>query len=89
MRRRYLIGGTVQGVGFRYFTRRKGLERGLSGWVRNLSDGGVEAEAQGAPAQLAAFEAELRRGPPGASVTAFRPSDIPDEADTSSRFEIR
>jgi acylphosphatase len=41
------VRGQVQGVGFRWWTRSRALELGLSGWARNLSDGRVEVVAQG------------------------------------------
>ena len=89
MRRRYRIAGRVQAVGFRYFTRRVAQQTGVSGWVRNLADGCVEAEAQGAPDQVADFEAQVRRGPGGAEVTGFDVTDLPEESDQAARFEIR
>lgn len=67
--RRYLISGRVQGVGFRWFTRRTARKLGLAGWVRNLADGRVEAVAKGAGSQLAEFEAALTRGPAAARVS--------------------
>ncbi len=39
--------GTVQGIGFRYAVQRFGSELGLTGWVRNLSDGRVEILVEG------------------------------------------
>ena len=62
------IRGIVQGVGFRYAARQEARRLGLYGWVRNDTDGSVEVVAEGPPGALNAFEAWLRRGPPGAVV---------------------
>lgn len=67
--RRYFISGSVQGVGFRYFTQCEAHRLDLSGYVRNLRDGRVEAYAIGTPAQLAKFRAALHRGPRFSSVS--------------------
>jgi acylphosphatase len=85
--RRYLVSGYVQGVGFRWFVRRVAEEIGVTGWVRNLPDGRVEAEAAGAPEALAAFEARLREGPAGARVTAVEVEQLAEAADRE-RFDI-
>jgi len=69
--RHYLIGGRVQGVGFRYFAERAAAENGVTGWVRNLADGRVEVHADGSPEQLSEFEARLRAGPPRSDVREF------------------
>ena len=42
-----LVDGEVQGVGFRWWTRRRATQLGLSGWARNLDDGRVEVVAEG------------------------------------------
>ena len=89
MTRRYLVEGAVQGVGFRHFVWRQAVRHGLTGWVRNLSDGQVEALAEGDPERLDLFEAELRRGPRMASVTNVRSSEISDQPGDLSSFEIR
>jgi acylphosphatase len=47
IRRRVVIHGRVQGVFFRHSTRERALARGVSGWVRNLPDGAVEAVLEG------------------------------------------
>jgi acylphosphatase len=63
------VNGRVQGVFFRESTRRRAVELGLSGWVRNLDDGRVEAlfiGSRGACEQALAF---VRVGPPAAAVT--------------------
>ncbi len=89
MRRRYLVEGEVQGVGFRYFARREAVRLGLAGWVKNLPDGRVEALAVGVVAVLEQFEAALNRGPPMAAVTYVRLVESSDELDSPTSFEIR
>ncbi|HSE52467.1 MAG TPA: acylphosphatase [Gemmatimonadales bacterium] len=89
MRRRYLIGGRVQGVGFRFFSQRTASRLGLLGWVRNLPDGRVELEAQGDPNSLTSFESALRQGPRGAQVAHFEHTEISDEAEAGRSFLIR
>ena len=61
--RRLLVSGRVQGVGYRWFAVRAAQELGLSGWVRNLPDGRVEALAEGNEDQLERFVERLRKGP--------------------------
>jgi acylphosphatase len=85
--RRFVVSGHVQGVGFRWFVRRAAQELGLTGWVRNLADGRVQAEASGPPEALEAFERRLREGPPGAAVAAVEAQDAPDAA-PRERFDI-
>ncbi|MCW9013317.1 MAG: acylphosphatase [Gammaproteobacteria bacterium] len=64
----YLISGRVQGVFYRSSTQQTAQRLGLSGWVRNMRDGRVEAVACGSDAQLARLEAWLYQGPPMAAV---------------------
>ena len=60
--------GQVQGVGFRYSTRREAQRLGLRATVWNRDDGGVECEAEGDAEALRQLAAWLRRGPPSARV---------------------
>jgi len=55
--------GRVQGVNFRYYTRQKALSLGLTGWVRNLPDGGVECIAEGEETMLLEFVQWCAHGP--------------------------
>jgi acylphosphatase len=66
--RHVLIKGTVQGVGFRYWTRRTATARGLQGWVRNRRDGSVEAVFAGPEERVAEMIGLCRRGPDAARV---------------------
>jgi acylphosphatase len=66
------IQGRVQGVGFRYSCYNEGRRLGLSGWVRNTADGGVEVWAEGAAEKLDCFIRWLHHGPPGARVDTVK-----------------
>lgn len=63
------IEGRVQGVGFRYAVLERAATLGLTGWVRNLPDGRVEAEFEGAYVSLEEILDWCRHGPRYASVT--------------------
>ena len=56
------VHGQVQGVGFRWWTRRKALELGLSGYASNLADGRVEVVAEGPVAGCTRLLDALRSG---------------------------
>jgi acylphosphatase len=63
------IRGRVQGVGFRWWVRRRAEELGLSGWVMNEDDErAVRVVAEGPDERLDVLERQLRRGPDGARV---------------------
>lgn len=63
-----MVHGRVQGVGFRDALRREALRLGLRGWVRNRTDGTVEAVLEGLEPALDALTGWARRGPPAARV---------------------
>lgn len=63
-----LVSGLVQGVFFRQSTVDEARLLGLAGWVRNLPDGRVEVEAEGARDALLRLLELCRRGPPAARV---------------------
>jgi acylphosphatase len=86
---RWVIGGQVQGVGFRWFTLRRALDLGLTGWVRNLPDGRVEVVASGEGAQVEALERALRRGPISARVETVERGSFPHDAEIDKPFTIK
>jgi acylphosphatase len=75
--RRFLVSGRVTGVGFRYFTQDAARREGLTGVVRNLPDGRVEAIAEGDSESLERFEMALRRGPSRARVEQLDVDALP------------
>lgn len=79
---RVSVSGRVQGVWFRGSTVERATGLGLSGWVRNLPDGRVEAAFQGSPGAVDDAVAFCREGPPGAVVDDVATRDepvVPDE----------
>ena len=74
--RRFIVRGRVQGVGFRFFAVQAARRAGVTGTVRNLRDGSVEAIAEGSPDNLAAFRFELERGPSFSRVTSVDEQEI-------------
>jgi acylphosphatase len=64
-----LVSGRVQGVFYRAAAQREAERLGLTGWVRNLSDGRVELVVSGPPDTVEALRQWLHKGPPRAVVT--------------------
>ncbi len=82
------IQGRVQGVFFRQSTRQTADRLGLNGWVRNSSDGSVEAVFEGENTAVNQAIDWCRQGPPAARVNGVR-VDWRDFVDEFDRFEIR
>ncbi|MBT8447221.1 MAG: acylphosphatase [Gammaproteobacteria bacterium] len=78
--RHYIIAGRVQGVWYRASARQEAQRLGITGWVRNLPDGRVEALATGSAPALARFEAWLARGPSRARVEEVTVADRTSES---------
>ena len=66
--RRFYVSGRVQGVGFRYFTEDVAHREGVTGYVRNLADGRVEALIEGDLEAVTRVERAIRSGPAGARI---------------------
>ena len=86
-RRRLVIHGRVQGVGFRASLAWEAGKLGVTGWVRNRRDGTVEATVCGTDGAVAAVSAWARRGPPQALVERVDVADA--EPQTQPPFEQR
>lgn len=84
---RVIIGGRVQGVGFRYFVLENAQKNNINGYVKNMPGGSVEIDAEGEPDQMDRFLHICRQGPPHAKVEDFHIQDIPVYG--YSRFRIR
>lgn len=85
---RAVVGGRVQGVGFRYSTVDQANRHGVTGWVRNMPSGQVEVFAQGPDVNVNEFLAWLAVGPRLASVTGVEV--VSAEPDTGvTTFRIR
>jgi acylphosphatase len=83
-----LISGTVQGVNYRWFVVDKATALGLSGWVRNLSDGRVEAEIEGDRDPVNQLVDAMRVGPRMANVTDLQQISLSPEG-RSKEFRVR
>lgn len=83
------IHGLVQGVGYRYAMVREAERLGVAGWVRNRSDGTVEALVVGTEAAVGAMTDWAYAGPRGARVTRVDVAEASGEDGAHSGFELR
>ncbi len=85
------ITGRVQGVAYRYWTQTQAKRLNISGWVRNMADGSVEALFAGSPGAIDAMINTCRDGPRMARVTDIATSPVapvPPEGAGSAGFQI-
>lgn len=89
MVRKYIIvTGRVQGVGFRYHAMNLAMEYHLTGWVRNMSNGGVEMEVQGTQEQVEMFARNLDTGTNWIRIDRKSVADMPGLVEETG-FRIR
>jgi acylphosphatase len=81
------ISGRVQGVGYRDWTQREADRLGLSGWVRNLSNGNVEAVFSGPAEAVERMLTLARSGPRSASVADVKVAG--EAAPAGGPFRVR
>jgi acylphosphatase len=83
-----IISGRVQGVCFRASTQKKALSLGLSGWVKNLADGSVEALFEGPAKTVEQIIEWAHIGPPSAKVSSVQIKETPSDEPLSG-FPVR
>ncbi|KUJ69466.1 acylphosphatase [Streptomyces albus subsp. albus] len=87
VRQRIVVTGVVQGVFFRDTCQRTAWELGVSGWVRNLPGGEVEAVFEGDEDAVGAMVQWAGQGPPAARVERVEVTD--EEPEGLESFEVR
>lgn len=86
--RKFIISGTVQGVGFRFFTQRSAARHQVRGYVKNLEDGRVEAFAEGTEKAVENFKHDLTAGPSYSKVEHLEETVLePENLYSSFRIE--
>jgi acylphosphatase len=86
VRRRVVVHGQVQGVGFRYSLARAAETRGVAGWARNSPDGTLEAVFEGEPEAVDSLVRLCREGPRGAEVEQV--DVLEEEPEGLTRFDV-
>lgn len=86
VRKGFEVKGRVQGVGFRWWTRKTARKLGLSGTVRNRRDGAVEVHARGSEEAMGDFARRLESGPETARVSDVE--EIESEGSLPDGFRI-
>ncbi len=83
----YIVSGTVQGVGYRYYALRMADRLGVRGFVRNMPTGEVQVVATADQDTLRRLEELLLEGPMMSRVTGVRSCQLPEE--DYETFEVR
>jgi acylphosphatase len=81
------VTGQVQGVFFRVWAQGQARELGVSGWIRNCSDGAVEAHLAGEEQAVVRMIERMKRGPANARVEEVTSEDVDPES--LGRFAVR
>ena len=85
--RRVRVTGEVHGVFFRAWTQDQARSLGVSGWVRNATDGSVKAHVEGEEGAIDQLIERMHDGPPGAQVDEVEARETAVE--WLERFEVR
>ncbi|KAH8593434.1 Acylphosphatase family protein [Bisporella sp. PMI_857] len=84
----FLVKGRVQGVSFRYYTKKHARAYNITGWVKNTPDGNVQGEAQGEQDAIQKLVKDLGIGPSAAKVDKLEKQEI-DVVEGESGFSVR
>jgi acylphosphatase len=87
VRRRVVVHGRVQGVGFRYSLAQAAWTRGVAGWARNREDGTLEAVLEGEPEAVESLVRFSQKGPSAAKVDRLEVFE--EEPEGLTRFDAR
>ena len=87
IRRRLIVHGRVQGVGFRWAIARAAESRGVAGWAANRADGTVEAVLEGEPEAVDSVVRLSQEGPRGAQVERVEVAE--EEPESLRGFKTR
>ena len=85
--KRVRVTGRVQGVFFRAWTRDEAQTLGVTGWVRNCTDGSVEAQLEGREEAVEELIDLMREGPPGANAENVEVEEA--DAEGLASFDVR
>ena len=89
MAKHLVIEGIVQGVGYRYALAERATALGLAGWVRNRSNGAVEALVHGPADAVQSLVEWAHKGPSAARVSRVQVTDAPEVPAPAPGFDIR
>lgn len=89
MAKRLMIEGLVQGVGYRYAFAERAAALGLAGWVRNRSNGAVEASVHGPSDAVQCIIDWSHKGPSAARVSHVHVEEDAEPAPPGATFDIR
>lgn len=89
VRRRILADGRVQGVWYRQSCQDEAVRLGVRGWVRNRTDGRVEAVVEGDRLAVDALQRWMAEGPPRALVTRLETTELAADEPLPARFQVR
>lgn len=85
--RKFIISGSVQGVGYRFFAQRAAARHQVRGYVKNLGDGRVELLAEGEEKSVENFKHDLIAGPTSSKVEYIEETVL-EAGNTYSMFRI-